>query len=89
MQPEYPSDILNRFLTRLGQENPDKRDATYDAIFRTFDTEDGRKTLEFLEKAVMLTPVPAGSPARALREKNAQALLIGEIRRIALYGRRN
>jgi len=88
ISPIYPTNIIAYFLSALRDENPKLSEEMEQAIHETFTSESGAKVLELLEKAVMLSPCPPGCESRALRERNAQALLVGEIRRMVLHGRR-
>jgi hypothetical protein len=80
--------FVGRYLAWMRAENPEGAETLEADIVETFTTDEGVRVLIMLEKAVLLSSLPDGSDDRALREKNAVANFVLEIRRIVAHGGR-
>lgn len=78
--------FIGRYLAAMRKENPEGSEMLEADIVETFTTDEGLRVLLMLEKAVLLSSVPDGSDDRALREKNAVANFVLEIRRLVAHG---
>lgn len=78
--------FIGRYLSYMRSENSEGAETLEADIVETFTTDEGLRVLIMLEKAVLLSSIPDGADDRALREKNAVANFVLEIRRLVAHG---
>lgn len=87
MRAEMPAQgPITKYLAWMRTENPSGADSLEADVIETFSSPEGLRVLKLLEKSVLKTAEPLGSPASALLEANAMRILTLEIRRIVSHG---
>ena len=87
MRAESPAQgPITKYLAWMRSENPQGADGLEADIIQTFSTPEGLRVLKLLEKSILKTAEPLGSPVSALLEANAMRILTLEIRRIVSHG---